>query len=109
MEYQPDGEESARSNLLRCSQGCPRQPRRLRGHRQVRVQVEADLPGFVPADREDVMVVYGPVRDRRKDLCPAAAERTLLERSQFLNQCHADPEQPQYFLTVHGTGYRFVG
>jgi DNA-binding response OmpR family regulator len=20
-----------------------------------------------------------------------------------------DPEQPQYFLTVHGTGYRFVG
>ena len=20
-----------------------------------------------------------------------------------------DPDQPQYFLTVHGTGYRFVG
>jgi DNA-binding response OmpR family regulator len=20
-----------------------------------------------------------------------------------------DPEQPRYFLTVHGTGYRFVG
>jgi hypothetical protein len=29
--------------------------------------VEADMLGFVPADREDVMVVYGPVRDRRKD------------------------------------------
>ncbi len=41
--------------------------------------------GFVPADREDVMVVYWPVRDRRKDLCLAAAERKHLERSQFLN------------------------
>ena len=59
--------------------------------------------GFVPADRADVMVVYGPVRDT------AAAERKHLERSQFLNSATPTLEQPGYFLTVHGTGYLFVG
>jgi hypothetical protein len=27
----------------------------------LRAQVQADLPGFVPADRSDIMVAYGPV------------------------------------------------
>jgi uncharacterized protein len=33
----------------------------------------------------------------------------LLKAVRLRQKLEPDPEQPQYFLTVHGTGYRFVG
>ncbi len=62
MEHQPTGEElSACSTFSDAVKGAPGQPRRLRSHPHVRVQVDADLPEFVLTDRVDVLAVYGPV------------------------------------------------
>ena len=71
MEYQPIGEElSARSTFSDANKGA------RAGYEVIGMFAYKWRPicWVLPADREDVMVVYGPVRDRRKDICPAAAE-----------------------------------
>ena len=46
--------------------------------------------------------VWGPAQQDQIDYLRVAI-RALRQKLE------PDPEQPQYFLTVHGTGYRFVG